>query len=291
LISRTIPFLIIAAILLTVFILSERLYSMRGLISMKMGKPEQAAELFLRTIERDPDNAYAYYHRARALRQVNRLDQAAGAAEAVVRLMPEFADAYALLSDIRRIKGDHEAAVTAGEMAVKYSSSNSHFHYLHGLALLSAGRPGRAAAAFAQALALEPDNPYARYKLGMAYMRQNLHYQAVRQFSMAVRQKPDDPFFQYDLGRAHAAAGNVEMAERALSESVRINPDYYYARYELGRISLRLEKIDAARRQFEEALRIDPNLPHARDALNSMKKTEENQSNDEAVRKNNSLSK
>ncbi len=264
--------LILVVIFIGAIALGARLRSIYGLILLKTGYSDQASVLLRQTVEADPGASYAHYNLAKAYYANGRYDQAVDSLETVLRQIPEFPDAYKLLSEIQIKQGDAVGSVSSAAKALKADPDNGGYLIAYGDAMLFAGRAREAAAAFAAATYRGVSQKHIRYKLGLAYLNMGLLKNAVRELLIAVVNEPGYSYAHYDLGRAFAKGGMLEKAEAELLKSVKLKSDYYFAWYELGLVyKAQGRKVDA-KRAFKRAVQIDPETPNAAQALERMEK-------------------
>jgi tetratricopeptide (TPR) repeat protein len=84
----------------------------------------QAAEAFGESVRLQPNNAPAYFYRAKALLRLGRLPEAEQAARAGVACRPEEWEGYLILADVLAATGRKAEAITAAEQAVKLAHPN-----------------------------------------------------------------------------------------------------------------------------------------------------------------------
>src|ERR1043166_2903844 len=112
-----------------------------------------------------PANDLAVAHRRRAIWYGRRgmLDRAMEDVEAVVRLMPNSAEALADRALAHRQRGNLDGALADSEKAIELDPNSAVAHYQRGLVRQSKGENERAMADFDRSIALRPDfpGPYA----------------------------------------------------------------------------------------------------------------------------------
>jgi Flp pilus assembly protein TadD len=133
-----------------------------------------------------------------------------------------------------------------------------------GEAYAERGNDGEAAAAYGQALKLEPRNVDALRGAAAVYLRNKQSQKAVEVLQALVKLQPADPKAHADLGAAYYAAGNQEDAERQFNVAVRLKPNQVSAM--LGLANVYLKKGDGAQATtlLQKIVRLVPNAyePH-----------------------------
>jgi len=138
-----------------------------------------------------------------------------------------------------------------------------------------------AAAAFREAIKVQPDYTNAWYNLGWAYARAGQFSAAAGAYRQLTKLAPRDARAWIELGDAEAGAGRQTEAVAAYNAVIKLKPDsadgYFHLGAALANQGNTTEAVDA----FRQALRRDPNLPEAWFNLGVM--SEKRGENDEAV--------
>ena len=123
----------------------------------QLGRPAEAAAMWLRATELEPGEALAHTHLGVALRSFGRLQEAEAAHRQALRLDPGLASAHANLGVVLRDQSrfaESEAAVAA---AVALDGSVADYYMFLGTAIANQGRIHEGIAALRKGLALRPD--------------------------------------------------------------------------------------------------------------------------------------
>jgi predicted O-linked N-acetylglucosamine transferase (SPINDLY family) len=155
------------------------------------GRLEEAAEAFAAAIRLDPALGPAHGDLAVILRRLGRLEEAAAYARRAAALMPTAALAFANLGVILRLIGDRDGAEAAGRRALGLDIEDVTALNLLGLMNQDAGRLGEAEAVFLRVLALDPAFAEAAYNLGLTLKDRGRIDDAKAAFRRAVQLKPD----------------------------------------------------------------------------------------------------
>jgi len=179
------------------------------------------------------DVANAHYLRAKIYSAQNQPRAAATELETVVRIQPNFAEAWSDLGQARKQLLDDAGALSAFEHAV---SAN-------------------------------PDDPIAQYRLGAEYLHQGKPQLAIGHLRQADRLKPSDQSTLNALQMALRQAGDLDDAERVkrqlaelLRNNDRINQDKLLA-VRINNEGAALEKagdLRGALAKYRDAARLDP---------------------------------
>ncbi|MGE5667452.1 MAG: tetratricopeptide repeat protein [Betaproteobacteria bacterium] len=184
------------------------------------------------------------------------VDEAARVAREGVGLTPDVAALWSALGDAELKRGDGAAAAAAFDQALRLDPVNGQTHYNHGVALQMMGRSSDAARAYQRALALRPDLHAADFNLGVIFEEQGNVDAAIAAYASVLRQVP-----------THAAA--YKARSDLLLASGRI--DAWYANFEQfekncpGHLMLAVEAVEvcayradfAKLNQYLDGLRTD----------------------------------
>ncbi len=111
---------------------------------------------------------------------------------------------------------------------------NPVFAYGRALALAKLDRPGDAAAAFQQALKLDPENHIIQRELAIFDFDQNHYPEANQLLEELTRQDPQDEVALYYLGRICEERKQLDQAISLYEKAYRLNPTYAQVYYNLG---------------------------------------------------------
>ncbi|MCP5119986.1 MAG: tetratricopeptide repeat protein [bacterium] len=202
-------------------------------------------------------------HRALALHNSGRLDEAAALCKKILRLQPGHADALHLLGLAVRQAGEPEiAAVLIGE-AIKHNSSVALYHYnLSGLRQ-DQGKPSDALAALDEAIRLDPDLAEAHNKRGDLLCQLGRLTEALGALDQALSLSPDYAGAHNYKGNALRELRRAEDALEAYDEALRLQPHYAEAHSNRGIAFRDLGRLQDALDAHDEALRLRPDLPEA----------------------------
>lgn len=132
----------------------------------------------------------------------------------------------------------------------------------------------QAAAAFQEAIRLQPDLAEAHLRLGMAYgalekknEAEDSYKKAIQLYKKIVESNPKDAESFFNLGEAHSMLHQDEEAARAFRQATRLKSDDEEAFYQLGMSETRLAHYPEAITAFQKALELDPDDYRATDAI------------------------
>jgi len=131
-------------------------------------------------------------------------------------------------------------------------------HFNLGNHYLNKGDAPRAAAAYAEALRLNPGLVDARSNLANLCLQRAAYDEAAVHFTEAVRLAPQNPAVHYQLGETLSRLGRLPEAAEALRQALRLEPRMWQAAYQLGNAEARRKNPEAAARAYRHALERRP---------------------------------
>ncbi|XDA99139.1 sulfotransferase [Sulfitobacter sp. LCG007] len=147
----------------------------------------------------------------------------------------------------------YERALPAHETAALWSAKAQALH--------AAGRPGRAAAGFARAAALEPGTAVHWINLAACLLETGEPEQALDALQRALAIAPADPNALTLRGRIALNLGDADGAQQAFAAALEADPANTRTRNELAILARALGRRDEAIAQYEAALERYPDSP------------------------------
>ncbi|MCX7867583.1 MAG: tetratricopeptide repeat protein, partial [Limisphaera sp.] len=162
------------------------------------------------------------------------------------------------------LSGDLTNALRHLHQAVQWLPTNAVAWNEYAVACHRAGLLSNAAAAYQQALQLNPDLLEAHYNLGCLWM-QTAQWEAARSaLTTYTLRQPGRPEAWWRLGLSELRLRQPAAAERAFQEMLRLQPGDPRALNGLGLAALQRQRAQDAARYFTAALQSDPAYPAAR---------------------------
>ncbi len=165
-----------------------RLLLSRTLI--RTGRAAEALEITTALLAEQPLYPNALFGRARALRELGRLDEAMAEMRRVQGLLPTAAFIHVGIAQILRDRGDPQAALAELAPALPPGRADSQAPTEAALTLLALGRDAEALAHAQRAVAQDGKNPSALTALGAALLRLGRAEEALVQLDRALAEAP-----------------------------------------------------------------------------------------------------
>jgi tetratricopeptide (TPR) repeat protein len=169
---------------------------------------------------------------------------------------------------------DNTSAPTVGESEAERTRREAQALVDKGRELYKDDHDEEAAAAFKQAVQIDPEFAEAHFRLGMAYGSLEQKPDAEESYKKAIElyktvvqsdSKNADAFF--NMGEAYSFLHLDEEAARYFKQAIHLRADDEEAYYELGETETRLARYTEASASFQKALDIDPDDYRVTDAL------------------------
>jgi tetratricopeptide (TPR) repeat protein len=261
-------------------------------------RPEQAARTWLRCVQVAPQDVESRLGLATALRELGRMDEAAGAAKAARDLAPADAVAALLYAQVGLRAGDDavradaaafaatllaggapegwqlddqlalagwqgthgqaDAAQASLTAAAAMDSTSSSVPFQQGLLELRAGRTAEAAERFTRASALDPTSAAAHLNLGIARFQGGDPRAAIADFRAAVALDAKQATARLLLAQALAAVDSLPAAEKVYRDVLAAEPANAKAQRGLGFCRLRAADYPGAARAYEQSTQVEP---------------------------------
>jgi Flp pilus assembly protein TadD len=150
-----------------------------------------------------------------------------------------------------------EAAAAYGE-AISLDPASWGYHLNLGLAQKKLGQTEAALAAFRKAVELNSDSYSANKETGESLAKAGQFAEAKPFYEKAATLSPDDPDAQYNLGVCMVNLGESEAALPRFAKAVELKPDYADAHYQMGTILIGQNKVAEAKASLEKFLAVAP---------------------------------
>ncbi|HEV8587835.1 MAG TPA: tetratricopeptide repeat protein [Pyrinomonadaceae bacterium] len=166
--------------------------------------------------------------------------------------------------------GRHAAAVPELKEAVKESPGSYESHYLLALTLTETGKLEDAIAEFQKAIELatkDGSKILAYYNMGNAHFDLAQYAKAAAAYEQALKLDPTLSKPHYNLGLTHVGMNEISEAAEQFNAAIQLKPEYAEAHYNLGVAYLQLGKRSEAVEQQKLVSKLNPELATKLDHL------------------------
>jgi len=250
-----------------------------GQVLVMQGELDGAAKHLDRAIpllKQTEDTANAYYLRAKIYSARNQPRAAAIQLEAVVRIRPDFSEAWSDLGQARKQLLDDSGALTAFEHAVSANPDDAVAQYRLGAEYLHQGKAQPAADHLRQAYGLNPSDQSTLNALQMA-LRQSGDRDGANRVKQELAEllRDRDRINQNKLlavqinndGAALEKSGDLSGALTKYRDAAQLDPSHAGIRTNYGVALLRLGKWAEGLNELYQALQLDPHNEQLRTTL------------------------
>src|SRR3954464_4791050 len=152
-------------------------------------------------------------------------------------------------------------AILTLQSLTRLCPSVAQYHYLLGVALVSAGDLPAATDALVHAQALDPDRPLTLIALGLVYTQQKRYDEARTVLVRSLERDADNPEARAALAEAEAGLDDMVSAERDASRALSLDPANGRAHLVMGMVRMTQERYADARDALMAAATADPRSP------------------------------
>ncbi|ESO90066.1 hypothetical protein LOTGIDRAFT_218109 [Lottia gigantea] len=160
---------------------TEKIYFMRGVISLLLEDFGSAEEDFRRNLESEGDiHIMSYFHLGLALYYRGKVRNAIEVFKEVLKLKPDHIDACTSLAQAFRELGNLKAANTRFNQSLMMNPEHILSIQLHGSMLYNSGQPVQALHDFQKCIKLDTNNIHCQYMEALSYMTLGKFYEGVK---------------------------------------------------------------------------------------------------------------
>jgi tetratricopeptide (TPR) repeat protein len=194
------------------------LYNIAGASNVGLMQFDDAIDCYKQMLRIKPDYAEAYYNMGVALKNKGNLEAAIDSYRQALKIKPDYADAFNNIGNIFKDKGDPEAAIDSYRQALKIKPDYASAYNNMGVALSDKGDLEAGIDSYKQALKIKPDYASAYNNIFEAYEKFNKLAELSEVISRAkttLKEFPDD-FLVYEA-LYYFRSNNYEHSEKLIS--------------------------------------------------------------------------
>lgn len=222
-----------------------------GLNALVEGSPAMADRNFSKALEKDSTLWQAYYYRAASRKQLHQLEHSEHDLLQVLRLNPQFPEAYLELAKVYHLIGKPSASDSAVNLAIAHSKSKAVAYYVKGDINLILENRGEAVHSYSSCLEIDPNFHDARVKLTMSDFLNTYNVTVALQHLGKVLKKDSlqksallfRSIVNYNL--------NKKQSIKDLSSLLRVSPFNFFAYYFRGALYTEIGNYDKAFSDFQ----------------------------------------
>lgn len=230
----------------------------RALALQDLGRPQDASEAYLQAIALRPDHADAHSNLGSVLRALGRHVDAMASLDRAISLHPDHASAHHNRANLLAQMGRHADAVKDYGRAIRLAPQRVESHCNRGLSFLELGEHDAALENLDNALRLQPDHPQALLNRGNVLAQLRRMDAAIECYARAAKVAPGFAPALVNLGMALSMIGRHEGAVESLGQAIRLRPDDAAAHRHRGDALVALGRLAEAISSYEKALALQP---------------------------------
>jgi len=229
-----------------------------GVIALQQGQVDTAIEKLLAAIAVRESSAPAHSNLGSALVQRGRLDEALNRYERAVQLQPDYFDAEYNRGILLQRMGRYDAAIESLSRAIALQPTHRGARLGLADARRRAGRFDEAVTGYLEVLATAPQDSHACFGLGTALRALKRHAEALGHLERATQFKPDYVEAWINRGNCLRDLGRSEEAVACYDTALELDPRSARALTNRGAALNDLQRLPASIRSIEQALALDP---------------------------------
>lgn len=187
----------------------------------RLGKHDEAEQMFYSALQYDEENALAYAHIAESLMDRGDYARAVYCLKEAGRLEPMIPRLSARLAHAQSQQGSRDEALELYLKELREHPGDVDTLLDCGCLLMDMGRSGEAGEKFRRVIELESDNPDAHFYLGELALDREREEEAVSHYTIALKLDPAYPDVRRRLARVAIDRGDVSTARRMLRRELR----------------------------------------------------------------------
>ena len=187
---------------------------------------QQALSESSQMLERFPNSIILYNIAGASNSGLMQFDDAIESYKQVLKIKPDYAEAYYNMGVALKSKGNPEAAIDSYKQALKIKPNYAEAHNNMGNALTDKDDLEGAIDSYKQALKIKPNYAEAYYNMGVALTNKDDLEGAIDSYKQALKIKPNYVKAHNNMGVALTNKDDLEGAIDSYKQALKIKPDY-----------------------------------------------------------------
>ena len=231
---------------------------------IKLKEYQQALDACEQALERDPQNALAYYYTSVALVELGEYQQALDACERSIWLDSSYSLAYVSKANALIELGKYQQAYNVCEQVIWLDSSCTLAYVSKANALIELGKYQQALDVCEQAIPLQPFYSLAYVSKARALIELKRYQQALDACERAIRLNSSYSLTYVSKANALIGLKRYQQALDTCEQAIQRDPQNVLAHNKASMALIELGRYQQALDACEQALRLDPNSSAAR---------------------------
>ena len=235
----------------------------RGNFLLMLNQIDKAIIAYSRTIELDPNDAYAYTNRGIAYGEKGKVDRAIVDYNKAIKLKPNLVEAYNARGIAFDRKCEYSLAISDLNHAIDLNPNYAIAYSNRGLAYLNEGDVDRAISDLNKAIQLKPTFVEAYFNRGGVYYERREFDRAIEDYNKAIELRPFYPEYYNRRGLAHRERCNYHRAILDFTKTIELKPDHYESYCNRGIAYDNKGEFDRAIEDYSKAIKLKPDFAEA----------------------------
>lgn len=227
-----------------------------GVTYIQTGEFDTARQVIVDAIKINPNVALAYNNLGKALKDLNRLDEALIHYEKALSLNPQYAEAHNNRGNVLQMLKRYEDALASFEQALALKPDYVEALHNRGKALKELHRPEEALDSYNRALAIRPRYSVALCSQADVLVELGRAEDALTSYEQALMVSPNDPEIYNNLGVALQKLERLDQALVQYDKALLIKPNFEKAHFNRGNTLLALKRFGEAVISYDNALMV-----------------------------------
>ena len=234
------------------------LLKLGGLTCVNLEKWTDAKRHFETVVKYESEDATSWFYLATCYEKLGDLVSAKNSYMTVLKLRPEYMEAYKCLCVLLLKTGDVETALSYAKIAAGFDSEDYIYDFILGTAYMKSKEFDKAIEPLEKALKKAPDNITVINSIGTSNMAAGKIDDAIKIYEKAIEISPDSSMAYYNLGSAYQIKQQHEKAVEYLEKAVELEEDETFLQA-LAMSEVKIGDYDCALRHYKQLALLCPN--------------------------------
>ena len=201
------------------------LHNLQGASNSASNNQDAAIDCYKKVIKIKPDYADAYYNMGNSLGEKGDFDAAIESYKQALKIKPDYVEAYTNMGNVFKKIDDLEKAIDSYQKALKIDSKHAETYNNLGLTLKVKGNLDAAENCYKQALKIKPNHAGAYNNLGSFFKDKGDLGAAEKCYKQALQIKPDFATAHLNMGIVLRCKGELDAALIRYNQALNLEPD------------------------------------------------------------------
>ena len=238
-----------------------------GVVQLRKGEAQTAADFFSKAIRNDPTNPAYYINLGRAMRGLGKTTGAVSCFQKAIQLTPGSFEAHFELGDVLENDERHVEALSCYERAAALRPDDYQIHIKKGHVLKTLGKLREAFTVYRNLLVTHPDKSETYHHMALVFFEKKEFDKVIQCYQKAVQLTPDHHLPYLMMGNAFESQKKLDQALKSYQKSIRIKPDNPLAYMDMGGTYWRMGNLTSALDSFRRACRLKTDFAEAHSNL------------------------